>query len=246
MDLNKDNKNVYTVDAESYSEYMHENEIKPTSFLNSFIKILLVILLVVVGYFFYRILKDDLSFSEVFNKKELISTYALISADDKTEDVKKENYVEVLAKTEVVSENHDEPVTAKEEKNEISKVVAERVEEEIRVEVVNKVESIKVQEPIKEAVEEKEVELVEVKVEKEKEPEVIEIIEVVAPKVVAPIEEIVEETVVIEPKVSRIEVVEHKVEELKEVEKKTAVEPTSSKVLSETYLDRMVKELNSI
>jgi hypothetical protein len=39
MDLNKDNRDIYTIDSESYSEYMQDNWKKPTDFLSSFIKI---------------------------------------------------------------------------------------------------------------------------------------------------------------------------------------------------------------
>lgn len=74
MDLNKDNKNIYTINSENYTGYMQENKKKPKDLLNSVIKVLLFILLLVVSYFFYKILKPNFSFFEIFNKKELVST----------------------------------------------------------------------------------------------------------------------------------------------------------------------------
>ena len=94
MDLNKDNRNVYSVDVESYSEYMHENWKKPTDFLSSFIKILLLVLLLVLGYFFYKIVEADLTFSEVFNKEEFLSTYSLFYTDEKSKEIAiEEDYI---------------------------------------------------------------------------------------------------------------------------------------------------------
>lgn len=186
MDLNKDNKNIYTVDAESYAEYMHENEEKPTNILNSSIKILLLILLLVLTYFFYKILKDDLSFSQVFNKKELVSTYALLKSDDTSKDT----YVEVLAKD--VSTDT---------------VKAKKVEKE-KVETIKKVETTKIIEPIKKTVEDKKVEEVKVVVKKEVVAESATI-DIATPAISTP----------------------------RNVSKTT--------VLNESYVDRMLKEMNS-
>ena len=108
MDLIKDNKNIYTVDSENYAEYMHDNWKKPRDILTTFIKLLLLILLFIVSYFFYNMLKEDLSFSEVFNKKELLSTYKLFYNDNEEKYVeKKENSVHILAKD--ISEKIEEP-----------------------------------------------------------------------------------------------------------------------------------------
>lgn len=135
MELNKDKQNIYTVDVESYSEYMHENWKKPTNYLNSLIKLLLVILLLVLAYFFYKIVKADLSFSEVFNKQELLSTYRIFD-NDREIYIEKEGYVEVLAKqmsTDVektkevvlsVSRQYDELILEESQKEEVISVVA--------------------------------------------------------------------------------------------------------------------------
>ena len=207
MDLNKDNRNVYTVDAESYSEYMHENWEKPTDFLSSFIKILLLVLLLVLGYFFYKIVKADLSFSEVFNKQEFLSTYSLFNTDEKSKEIAiKEDYVEVLAKKTVVllvSKKHDELVSSKKEEVEIEKVAAVVVTELSLEEPPSLVEDeVKTIEPIQKVIEEKKEEI---KV-KSVEPVMVEMIP--------------------------SEILTHK-------------EEAKSNVLTETYLDRMVEELNS-
>ena len=218
MDLNKDNRNVYTVDVESYSEYMNENWKKPTDFLSSFIKILLLVLLVVVGYFFYKIVKADLTFSEVFNKQQFLSTYSLFNTDEKSKnEVIKEDYVEVLAqnistnreeakKTVVltVSKKHDELVSSKKEEVEIEEVAAVVTElslEEPPSLVADEVKTI--EEPIQKVIEEKKEEL-EVK----------------------SVEPVIVETIA-------SEILTHK-------------EEAKSNVLTETYLDRMVEELNSL
>ena len=141
MNLKKDNQDIYTIDSKSYSEYMQENWEKPKDFLSSFIKFLLFILLLVMAYFFYKVVKADLSFSEVFNKQELLSTYELFDNDGKQIDIEKENYVEVLAKnisTDVVkfqktvvlgaTQKHDEFIVEKKEKK-----IVESLSDEMRL-----------------------------------------------------------------------------------------------------------------
>ncbi len=98
MELNRDNKDIYTIDAKSYATQMHEEVEESGDFLGSFIKILLVILVLIFGYFFYKTVKADLSFSEVFNRQELLSFYALFNSDEEPKKIEKEDYVEVLAK----------------------------------------------------------------------------------------------------------------------------------------------------
>jgi len=98
MDLNKDNRDVYTIDSESYSMYMKENRKKPRDLLGFIIQFLVVILLFVLVYLFFNILKNDLTFSEVFNKKELLSTYESLMGSDEKTSANHENHREVLAK----------------------------------------------------------------------------------------------------------------------------------------------------
>jgi hypothetical protein len=154
MDLNKANKDIYTVDRDSYSEYMQESSTGTKDLLSSFIKLLLFVLLILLSYFFYKIVKADLSFSEVFNKKELIATYKLFKNDDKEIYIKKEDYADVLAKNIAIEEptkttllaitqKYAEPVVVKEEVVKVEKkpviVVLDIVEEqkkEIKIEVV--------------------------------------------------------------------------------------------------------------
>ena len=169
MDLNKDNRNVYTVDAESYSEYMHDNWEKPTDFLSSFIKILLVILLLVIAYFSYRIIKDDLSFSEVFNKKELLSAYSLFDSDEKSKEIVKEDYVEVLAQSTTTDLEQPKKIPLiKKEEVEVEKIEAIVLDKVVEVEQLSALkEEVKSIEPIEQITEKIEVKPVEVEVQKE-------------------------------------------------------------------------------
>jgi len=215
MDLNKDNRNVYTVDAESYSEYMHENWKKPTDFLSSLIKILLVILLLVIAYFSYRIIKDDLSFSEVFNKKELLSAYSLFDSDEKSKEIVKEDYVEVLAKSTTTDLEQLEKVLLIEKKEEVEaeKIVAVVLEKLVEEESLSPLkEEVKSIDPIEQITEKIEVKPVEVEVKKE----------IIVKKVINNA-----------VKVETLEVM-------------TLKEEDQSKILTETYLDRMIEELNSL
>jgi hypothetical protein len=215
MDLNKDNRNIYTVDAETYSEYMHDNWEKPTDFLSSSIKILLVVLLLVVGYFFYKIVKADLSFAEVFNKKELIATYSFFKSDEEPKYIEKEDYIEVLAKN--ISTDLEEP-------KKVVLSVTKKYDEPIVV---------------KKEIEKKE----EVKIEKVVEVVVAEVILEEPPSLV---EDEVKTTEVIVSKVNKL--VEKVIIEKEEIvtNKVMALEKRTSRVLTETYLDRMVEELNSL
>jgi hypothetical protein len=77
---------------------MQDNWKEPSDLLGTFIKFLLLLLFLVLSYFFYKIVKADLSFSEVFNKKELLSAYKLFDNNDKEIYIEKEDYIEVLAK----------------------------------------------------------------------------------------------------------------------------------------------------
>jgi len=217
MDLNKDNRNVYTVDVESYSEYMNKNWKKPTDFLSSFIKILLLVLLLVLGYFFYKIVKADLTFSEVFNKQQFLSTYSLFNrGENPKNEVIKEDYVEVLAqnistnreeakKTVVltVSKKNDELVSSKKEVEieEVGVVVTELSLEEPPSLVADEVKTI--EEPIQKKVIEEKKEEIKVK----------------------SVESVIVETIASEILTDK--------------------EEAKSNVLTKTYLDRMAEELNS-
>ena len=141
MDLNKDNRDVYTIDSESYSEYMQENRKKPRDLLSTVIQFLIVILLIVLVYFFFNILKNDLAFSEVFNKKELFSTYESLMDSDEKASVENENYSEVLAEkiAMVVEEKPREDRLIIEQDDAIAKKVEEKEETNVVVVPVTKV-----------------------------------------------------------------------------------------------------------
>ena len=191
MDLNKDNRNVYTVDPEVYSEYMHENIKKPSSTLNSIVKILLLILLIVLGGFYYKILKEDLSFSEVFNKKEFFSIYSFLDKSEQTtKSVLMENNIEVLAQEKViVKEKEIESSLLKEEEAKEEKVIIKKEEPIVEKHTIALREEVKKELPVIEKVE-----------------------------------------------VSNIEVVQKVIEE----------NTPASDIISDSYLDKMVDELNSL
>ena len=103
MNLNKDNQNIYTIESENYIQYMHEQEQQKKSILTTVIKFLLLMLLLIVSYFLYQVSKSNLSFSEVFNKQELLSSYKNFKSRVNTNNkphkyIEKKAYVEVLAK----------------------------------------------------------------------------------------------------------------------------------------------------
>jgi len=204
MDLNKDNRDIYTIDSESYSEYMKEKVSKPRDLLSFIIQILIVILLFVLVYLFFNILKNDLTFSEVFNRKELLSTYeSLVESDD-----------------------------------EIHVVVDDKLEKVPEKTTPKKIAIVSEEKPLKKvAVTEKEQQPV------IKNREVTKEVVVVTPTVIEKAEVMVKK-----PKVEEVIVQEKEIivkedsKPLKVVEKKK-IEDESE--LTESYLDRMVAELNS-
>jgi len=235
MDLNKDNRDVYTIDSESYSMYMKENRKKPRDLLSTIIQFLIVILLFILVYLFFNILKNDLTFSEVFNKKELLSTYeSLMDSDEKTS-VNTENYREVLAKkiatvSEAKPTEHHTIVVAEEKL--VTKSVEKKEVPKIAL-IVSKVATKKI-EPIAKVASEP-------IVQEHEAEEVVSAEKVVAIEKVLVVEE--------EPKpLKSIETVE--VKEIVEAEPSDVIEtaevPKEEGELTESYLDRMVAELNEM
>ncbi len=96
MDLNKDNKDVYTIDAESYTQARKKNEIESPSRLSFLINLLLAVLAVVISFFLYNIIKNGYTLNDVFNKERLTQTFSI--ADDSKERVKENDNMETLAK----------------------------------------------------------------------------------------------------------------------------------------------------
>jgi len=222
MDLNKDNRDVYTIDSESYSEYMKENSEKPRDLLGIIIQFLIVILLIVLVYLFFNILKNDLTFSEVFNKKEVLSMYeSLVDNHDEVQ-VDSEEYREVLAKK-----------IATEKKNNQQIVSEKTISKEATPPKIVVVEKVK---PIIKNVEKKEepsTEELKSTVQEKRKTEVITVEKVIVVKE--------------EPKpLERIEKVEvKKIVKSEPVEVIENGEVPEEGELTESYLDRMVAELNS-
>ena len=215
MDLDKDNKDIYTIDSENYSEYMQEDKKEPRDLLSTVIQFLIVILLIVLVYFFFNILKNDLTFSEVFNKKELLATYESLTDSDEEIHIEQENNAEVLPKKIAMVVEQDKFVAKKVEQKEepkvavpVSMVVAKETKPIIKVESKPMVKENKVEEVI----------AVEKIVVVNEEPKPLKTIEKVEAK------KIVEA----EP----VEVIEN-------------LEVPEESELTESYLDRMVAELNS-
>jgi len=207
MDLNKDNRDVYTIDSESYSEYMQENRKEPRHLLTTLIQFLILILLLVLVYFFFNILKNDLTFSEVFNKKELISTYESLEESYDEVPTKTEKYREVLAKK--ISTEKKAPVESTP-----NKIAVMREKKSIESMVVKKAKPVIIN------------------VEKKEETVVSVEKIVVAKEVPKPVKTI--EKVEVKKRV--------KSEPVKVIENGEVPEESE---LTESYLDRMVAELNS-
>jgi len=207
MDLNKDNRDVYTIDSESYSEYMQENRKEPRDLLTTLIQFLILILLLVLVYFFFNILKNDLTFSEVFNKKELISTYESLEESYDEVPTKTEKYREVLAKK--ISTEKKAPVESTP-----NKIAVMREKKSIESMVVEKAKPVIIN------------------VEKKEETVVSVEKIVVAKEVPKPVKTI--EKVEVKKRV--------KSEPVKVIENGEVPEESE---LTESYLDRMVAELNS-
>jgi len=216
MDLNKDNRDIYTIDSESYSEYMKEKVSEPRDLLSFIIQILIVILLFVLVYLFFNILKNDLTFSEVFNKKELLSAYeSLVDSDDEIH---------------VVMDNESEKVPEKMSSKKIVIISEKKPLEKVAV-TEKKQPVIKEIEKTKES---KEVEVVTLTVVKKEKPMVKK------PKV----EEVIvqEKEIVVKEHFKPVAIIKVETKPV-EVIKKKKIEDESE--LTENYLDRMVAELNS-
>jgi len=221
MDLNKDNRDIYTIDSESYSEYMRENIKEPRDLLSAIIQLLIVILLFVLVYLFFNILKNDLTFSEVFNKKELLSTYeSLVESDDDDLRVVMDEEVEKVSNKIAIKSTTPKSNEMASEKKEAVSVVTKRDKP-----IIKKVE----------------------KIEKPKVAVVIPptVVKKVEPVVVASkIEKIsVQEKVIkVKEKPMPVETVAVKEKAVEVIKKREVSDETE---LTESYLDRMVAELNS-
>jgi len=217
MDLNKDNRDIYTIDRESYSEYMKENIKEPRDLLSSIIQLLMVILLFVLVYLFFNILKNDLTFSEVFNKKELVSTYESLTDGEDEIQIEAEAYSEVLS----------EKIATVSEKKPIEHIVIVEQDKSVVKELAFKEEIVtKEKEPIRKI--EPEVISKENKVEEVRTAEKV----IVLKEVTKPMKRI--ETV------QRRKVVQEKASEVMK-----NIDISEESELTESYLKRMIEELNS-
>jgi len=135
MNLNKDNRDIYTIDSESYSMYMKENREESRDSLGFIIQLLIVILLFVLVYFFFNILKNNLTFSEVFNKKELLTTYeSLVDSDDEIK-VVLEDEGEIVPKKAVLSTEKKSTTASIEQDKSLIQKVETREEAKVAVTV---------------------------------------------------------------------------------------------------------------
>lgn len=188
MDLNKDNKDIYSIDRETYSTYMKSDRKESTNLLDSIIKLLLLVLVLILSYFTYYIIEKDLSFKDVFNKNELHSAYNFFEPEEKL----------IEEKTHIVA---------------VSKNIV-KPKETMVIPIKSEVKIVEV-EPI---VTSKEVIMEE-------------------PIIVVKKVEVKDEPIVL------AKVTEKVVENIPKIEEK---EQNKVEVLSESYLDLMTKELNSL
>jgi len=245
MDLNKDNRDVYTIDSESYSEYMEETRKKPRNLLGTIIQFLIVILLLVLVYFFFNILKNDLSFSEVFNKKELLATYeSLVGSQNEIQIETEENskvLVKEIAPKPKIQQTISEKITSEEPTpHKIAVVTEQKVIENIALEekakpVIKSIEKVEKEEPSKIAVTSIKVESIPIEKENREDKIVTEEKVVVVKEVPKPLKTIekVEVKKIVKVEAKPVEVVEN-------------AEVAEESELTDSYLDRMVAELNSI
>jgi len=220
MDLNKDNRNVYTIDSESYAMYMKENRQKPKGLLSNIIQFLMIIFLLILVYFFFYILKNDLTLSDVFNKKELLATYESFMHDKKVLDTQKKPQTRHQIKTEKMASeeptSHKIAVVTKK-----SVVDTPHVAKVVESKVISVIKKKKSEAPLKVVASEPMVK------EHQEEQQIVVIEE--APKPLKRMEQ-VESKKIVESK--PVDVIEN-----------TEVPEESD--LTENYLDRMIEELNS-
>ncbi|CAA6798655.1 MAG: Unknown protein [uncultured Sulfurovum sp.] len=130
MDLNKDSQEIYSIDRETYSSYMKSNREGSTNLLDSIIKLLLIVLLLILTYFFYYIIKEDLSFKDVFNKNELYTTYNFFEPE-KELIIEEKNHVRALIPKNEVKIVELEPVVMLQEVVIENPITFEKVTEKV-------------------------------------------------------------------------------------------------------------------
>lgn len=179
MDLNKDSKDIYTIDAESYTQQRKDYPRESNNLLSFLINILLFLLAVVISFFLYQITKNNYSFDDVLNKEKIMATFNFSS------DEKDKQTADIVIKEPMVKES--------------AKPIKIEVVEKVVKEMVAKKETLKEKETIvkKETIKEKETVKEETIVKKETVPEIKK--EIVVKKV-----EVLKEEKKTEPKVTII------------------------------------------
>ncbi len=130
MDLNKDSKDIYTIDAESYTQQRKDYPRESNNLLSFLINILLFLLAVVISFFLYQITKNNYSFDDVLNKEKIMATFNFSS------DEKDKQTVHTVIKEPMVKES--------------AKPIKIEVVEKVVKEMVPKKETVKEKETIKE------------------------------------------------------------------------------------------------
>ena len=248
MDLNKDHRDIYTIDAESYTQQRKQHKEEPRSLLSFLINLLLFILAIVISFFLYNIIKNKYTLNDVLNKEKIFNTFHI--STEPTKAIAEVEDIEALAQQIVTSMEIEKeaPVIAKveiEEKVEPKKLEVQKVE----VQKVSHIEVVKVEEKV---ASQKEI------AQKEERVQKIEIA-VESPKVVSP--QLKEEKIeLVEHKVIKEKVSEEKVSQKKliaitkekpkeiKVVSKTAIDvsPKEEDLLSDDYLKRMAEEMNRL
>lgn len=130
MDLNKDSKDIYTIDAESYTQQRKDYPRESNNLLSFLINILLFLLAVVISFFLYQITKNNYSFDDVLNKEKIMATFNFSS------DEKDKQTADIVIKEPMVKES--------------AKPIKIEVVEKVVKEMVAKKETLKEKETIKE------------------------------------------------------------------------------------------------
>lgn len=251
MDLNKDNRDIYTIDAESYTQQRKQHKEEPRSLLSFLINLLLFILAIVISFFLYNIIKNKYTLNDVLNKEKILNTFHISTEPTKAKE--EVDDMEALAQQIVTSmdlEKSTQTVESVETVNPAKKkettIVVEEKPKVSKIESVERkpkiIETVKVVNQEKKPLLQEEKNVKEEKIVKE---EIAVTKEIVVKEEVAPI--------VVTPQVKEEE---EKKKELVKIETKASKpivviptpkkEPKEEDLLSDEYLKRMAEELNQL
>lgn len=128
MDLKKDKQKIYSIEAEYYKEHMRENsQVSVSQRLNNIIKVLMVVLLMIVSFFVYKIVENNISGSKTPAHSN--KSYVDELASNKSVDSTIEHSINVKVKKVVMGVSIVSPSV--EQKSEVIPVATKMVEKEL-------------------------------------------------------------------------------------------------------------------